>query len=533
MEITKHFHIGTITLCMIALAGCGSSGGGTGGGSTSTLSGSVLAGPANGATVTVKSGAGTVVAGPVTTGSDGSYTIAVPTSALSDDLVFEASSGTFDDEADQSAAGKGVPLGALSAYVKGGTLAAGSQVTIDPSSTIVRKMIAGGASKTTAESAFNSAFGYTPDCSVRPAFVNMSTASSDKQRLAGIRIAAFSQLTKDLINDPAKQFEMIDALADDLSDGVLDGKKSGAPLQTASGVAIPEDISNRFVSALVTFQASSLNKTKLTMDKMGSLPFVKTALTPSYKVEYQPGTMAAALGKSKFKIKLTNRSDGLPAAGKAVSLVPLMHMPTKNHTTTVEPVADNGDGTYSCTVYYVMASMMNGVSMGVWELKVTIGGETAVFYPTVAMPMGNTMLTKLTGVNDAMAGMTGTEKRTYFLYHDGLAASGGGYTFGLFLATKEGMMDFPAVVVGNQLKDQAGTPWTVSAITVQVSTDGTTWTDAVDSGNGHWSVTGLTGLSAGVSGKIYVKLTVNGEQKTTDGLAAAATNGYQTFTVVP
>lgn len=510
---------------------------GSGGGSpvaTTTVTGSVVAGPTSGAKVTVQTLTGSVVAGPVTSLVDGSYSIDIPTAELANDLIFEASNGTFDDEAEQSASGKGVTLGTLSAYATGGSLTAGAHMTIDPSSTIIRKMVAGGKSKSDAETIFSSAFGYTPDCSVKPAFVNMSTASSDKQRLSGLRIAAFSQLTKDLINDPAKQFELIDSLAEDLSDGVLDGNKSGVAVQTASGVDIPEDISNRFVSALVTFQASSLNKTKLTADKMGTLPFVKTALTDSYKVEYLPDMMAATQGKSKFQIKLTNRSDGSSASGKPVSLVPLMHMSTKNHTTTVEPVIDNNDGTYSCTVYYVMASMMNGVSMGVWELKVMIGNESATFYPTVDMPMGNTMLAKLTGIDDVMAGMTGDEKRTYFMYHDGLAAgSGGGYTFGLFLATKEGMMNFPAVTVGSQLKDQTGTPWTVTTILVQVSTDGTTWVDATDSGNGHWSATGLTGLSSGVSGKIYVKLTVNGEQKTTDGLAASSTNGYQTFTVVP
>ncbi|KAB0670434.1 hypothetical protein F6V30_09810 [Oryzomonas sagensis] len=519
----------------IIMSGCG---GGSGGGSspvaTTTVSGSVLAGPANGAKVKVTTVAGTVVAGPAITAGDGSYTIAIPTAALANDLVFEATSGTFDDEADQTASGRAVVLGTLSAYIAGGSLAGGSNVTIDPSSTIIRKMVAGGTSKAAAEAEFNAAFGFTPDCSVKPAFVNMSTASSDKQRLAGLHVAAFSQLTKDLINDPSKQFELIDVLADDLADGTLDGRKLGAAVSTASGTAIPEDIANRYTTALVEFQSSSLNKTRLTIDKLGPLPFNKTALTTSYRVEYIPGTMAPVQGRTSFRIKLTNLGGGTPAAGKPVSLQPLMHMSSGNHSTPADPVIDNGDGTYTCTVYYVMANMMNGLSMGVWELKVMIGSETASFYPTVAMPMGSTTLAKLSGVSDAIPGMTGAEKRTYYLFNDGLASgAGGSYTFGLFLATKETMMSFPAVKVGSQLKDQTGATWTVNAIAVQVSTDAANWVSATDGGNGHWSAAGLTGLSSGVPGKVYVKVTVNGEQKTTDGAAPSATNGYQSFTVIP
>jgi hypothetical protein len=95
------------------------------------------------------------------------------------------------------------------------------------------------------------------------------------------------------------------------------------------------------------------------------------------------------------------------------------------------------------------------------------------------------------------------------------------------------MMSFPAVSVGTQLHDQNGAVWTVSAMTVEASTDGANWVVATDKGSGHWSVAGLTGLSSGVSGSVYVRVTVNGEQKTTDGLPVTGTNGYATFSVVP
>jgi len=210
-------------------------------------------------------------------------------------------------------------------------------------------------------------------------------------------------------------------------------------------------------------------------------------------------------------------------------------MASKSHTTPSDAVVDNGDGTYSCTAYFVMASISNGIPMGIWQMKINIGNEAAYFYPTVGMPSAGTItLAKLTGVNDSITGIAGPEKRTYFLFSENLAVgTAGTYNFGIFLATKETLTSFPAVRVGSQLKDQTGTAWPVTAIAVQLSTDGTTWVNATDSGNGHWSVTGLTGLTAGTSGKIYAKVTVNGEHKTTDGAAAATTNGYQTFTVIP
>lgn len=511
--------------------GCGGGGSGnTPATATTSVSGTVAAGPANGAVVSVKAN-GVEVAKSAATAADGSFTVAIPNTELSKDLIFEASGGTFPDEATST---PGVAMGTFSAHLPGGTLTAGSNVTIDPSSTIIQKLVAGGSTKAAAESAFAAAFGYTPDCSVRPAFATISSASTTSQRLAGLRAAAFSQLTKNLLNDPTKQFELIQALADDLSDGILDGKKTGGTaVTTASGSVIPVDIANRFTSALINFQMSALNKSKLTPDNIGAPVFSKTAMTTSYKVEYLPGTMAAAQGKTNFKIKLSTLA-GAPAPGKTVTLRPYMYMAAKSHTTPSDPVVDNNDGTYSCTAYYVMSSTMNGISMGVWELKITIdGAESAYFYPVVAMSMGSTSLTKLTGISDSMMGMAGAEKRTWFLFNDGLTGMGGTYSFKLFVATKETMTNFPAVYVGKVLKDQNGADWTVSTMIVQASTDKSTWVTATETGNGHWTAAGLTGLASGVSGSIYVRVMVNGEQKSTDGTAASGANAYQTFTVVP
>ena len=520
--------------------GCGGSGSNTPLSTTTSVSGIVMAGPASGASVNVKSTSGTVVAGPVTTGTDGSYTIVIPNASLSGDLIFEASGGTFPDEA---TAATGVSMGTLTSHAGAGFLAAGSHVAIDPSTTIIQKLIAGGKTKTAAENAFAAAFGYTPDSSVKPAFAGMSSASTTLQRLAGLRAAAFSQLTKDLGLLPAKQFELINAIAADLADnGALDGSSTVAP------IILPTDLANRFSQALINFLMSSYNKSKLTPDKIGAPVFNKIALTPSYKIEFIPGMPAAAMGKSTFKIKITDTSGSTPGPAEGltnITLKPFMYMSSKSHSTpTMDVTESSTPGTYDCTVYYLMSTdMTSGISMGVWEVKVMIGAESAIFYPYVNMNMGSTPLAKLSGIvdtsvsanpvySDGIVGMTGLkETRTWFLFNDGIAQEGmaNTYTVRLFTATKEMMTNFPAVYNGKVLKNDSTVDWTVSSMKVEVSSDKTSWTPLTESGNGHWNA---TGIAPDMNNNIYVKLTVNGLQKTTDATAVGAANGYQTFAIV-
>jgi hypothetical protein len=207
-------------------------------------------------------------------------------------------------------------------------------------------------------------------------------------------------------------------------------------------------------------------------------------------------------------------------------------MSSMQHSTPVDSIVDNNDGTYTCSVYYLMAS---GPGMGYWELKVMIGsgmtGETATFYPNVGMAMGSTTVrAALKGQNDIISSMTGTEKRSYYLFNEGLTGTTG---FNLFIAAKESMMAYPAVSVGTTLHDENGSAWTVNTMTVEASTDGSTWVTGTDNGGGHWSLSGLSGLSTGVTGTVYIKLNINNEDKTTDGSAPSGSNAYASFTVTP
>lgn len=511
-------------VCGALIFGCSSSSDSQS--TNTTISGVVMAGPAVGAKVKVKSVLGNYSTTSAPTDANGAYHVALPSSVLSGDLIFEASGGTYTDEATNSA---GVSFGSMTAHVTAATLAAGTTVSIDPASTIIQKLIAAGKSKSAAEAAFAAAFGYTPDIAVKPVFAGISSAATTSQRLAGVRAAAFSQLTSDLAIAPDKQFELITAIAADLADGSLDGG------YTVGGKSIPADLANKFSSAMVTFQNSSFNKSKLTISQLGEPLFAKTALTASYKVEYLPGTVKAAQGKTTFQIKLTNRSDGTPATGKSITLMPKMYMATMSHAAPVDVVTESATpGTYDCTVYYLMAS---GPGMGVWELKVMIGMENATFYPQVAMAMGSTARATLKGGTDTIASMMGMSAgRTYFLFNEGVTGMNS-TTFKLFLAAADDsmMMKFPAVYGGATLHNAMSMAWTVDAATsqVRVSSDGgANWVIATDNGGGHWTATGLTGLMTG--GTIRVMVSINGEQKTTSGSATLSTTNldYALFTIV-
>lgn len=531
-----------LIVAMAFVAGCGSDSSSGDSAGTTTVTGNIFASHVAGAQVTVKDVSGVTVAGPVTTGSDGSYSVDIPSTALSADLVFEASGGTFTDEATD------LPnrnAGAMGAYVAGGTLSSGSSVNVTPGTAIISYLVRShGMTLSAAQGAFNNAFGYSPDISIAPVFANVSSGAAAAEKLEGLRAATFSQMGFDLGLTAEDQFALFAALARDLSDGSLDGQDaSGVVTIAGTAASLPADAANCFNRAMINFRSSGNDKSSLTSAQIGTLPFAKVALTASYRVEYVPGMMGAMEGKTTFKLNITNLSDDSPATGLTPTLMPMMNMASHKHSTPVEGCTESSTlGTYDCTVYYAMASTMSGMSMGYWELKVMAAmGETAYFYPPVMMKMGGeTNKATLKGQTDKIAGMNGgmAMSRPYQIYNDGATAEmmGGTHKLELFIAAQESMMSFPAVSGGTVLNSgSADYELTVSTMTVEVSTNGTDWVSAADAGGSHWTATGLTGLTTDEAGTVYVKLTINGEQKTTDGNTPAGdgTNDYATITVKP
>ena len=498
------FHF-LFVLCL--LSACGGSGGSAP--ATTSVHGFVFAGPVTGAVLTVKDQTGLTVAGPLTVSTaDGSYQIAIPNSALPGPLVFEAAGGSYPDEATGITL---VPLGTFSAYAAPGSITSGANMTVDASSSIVQKLVAGGKTLSAAQSVFSAAFGYVPDCSVAPAFANLSSNAPQSSRLAGLRAAFFSQLAKDLSLAPVKQSEMVQALADDLSDGVLDGKKGGTPVMMTSGAVIPEDIAVRYAASVIAFEGCANNKSKLTPDKISAPPCGNLALTENYRVEYLPASGGDFTARDSFQFKISHRSDETPATGLASSMVltQLMVM-TSLSSSSIWPnavVEGSLPGTYLVTLYYSMPTA--GLDM-YWKLSIAIGGETAVFYPNLAaLPVGNTISAKLSSSLDP----AGTSNRSYRIWRDSVSQGVSGYDFTVFLSSAD---------AGKTLPVYAGALWStpqlaLGSVTLQASSDGMTWSPLTPLGNsGRYVASGLS-WSPGSARTVYLKLQINGNAYTTNG----------------
>jgi len=127
------------------------------------------------------------------------------------------------------------------------------------------------------------------------------------------------------------------------------------------------------------------------------------------------------------------------------------------------------------------------------------------------------------------------QNRAYYLFNAGLTGMTGNHDLDLFVAAKESMMSYPPVFVGTTLSSGTANELAVASMSVEVSTDASTWLPATDSGNGHWTVSGISGLTDGTAGSVYVRVTINSEQKTSDGMAPMGdgSNDYAVFTLTP
>lgn len=519
------------------LSACGGGGGTATTTTTTSITGSVIAAPVSGANLVITDHSGHILAGPVTTSANGQFSINIETSQLSSDLIFKASGGTYTDEATAARTGAGT----LSACMTAGMFTPGTPaaVHLSPASTIVCDMVLShGMTQAQAHTAFAAAFGFDADTAIAPAdATNPGTGATQVQLLAGLRAAAFSQLTHDLGLMASQQFELLAALAQDIAQGNFDGEGMAGPI-LVDALSLPADIQNRYTQALLQFHGSANDHTGLTNSQIGTLMLANMALSNTYQFEYLPGMMDAMQGKSMFMVRVSRRDTGAPAGGLTLSMMPMMYMDTHMHSTPLDGCQETMTaGTYSCTLYYLMASSMNNMSLGYWQVTVMAGmGESVTFYPTVMMAMGGTTRATLKGQSDMIPGMMMPEKRSYFLFKDGLTGTTGNHNFSLFIAANESMMSFPAVSSGSVLNSgDTSYQLTVTSMSVEVSANQTDWVAATDNGNGHWIANGISGLTAGVSGTLYVRLQVNGEQKTTDGMAPAGdgSNDFAMFTITP
>ena len=255
-----------------------------------------------------------------------------------------------------------------------------------------------------------------------------------------------------------------------------------------------------------------------------------TAETESYTVTYTEDTTARE-GRSLFTINVSNESG--PIEGLTPTLSPMMAMNSGySHSSPHQGCSEVGSGDYQCKVYYLMSSMM-----GTWTLTLNMDGESASFNPDVMMAMNGNAKHQLKGQSDTVENMMGMpESRPYYIFKDSVSGSTGSHNIALYIATKESMMSFPAVTSSTLLNQgDASYELNINSVTVELSTDGSSWSTASEDGNGYYSVAGLSGLTDGTEGDLHVKLSVNGEQKTTNGLVPVGdgSNDYTTITFTP
>lgn len=553
-----------VSALALALSACGGS---SNSGSSSTtvdmaqLQGSVFASNVAGASVSVVDSSGNLLAGPVQSDASGAFQLELDASLLNADIIFKAMGGQFVDEATGELTQAGEMLLALAA----GEATEGGSYTLTPESTVVAAMVRErGMNLADARAAFLSAFGYLPNPEVVPADATTASTASEEQLKAGLRAAAFSQLTKQLGLGAHEQFALLSALADDLSDGSLDGKSDGAAVSlnlTDGSSTLGAAIQSDYVAALLAFKGGMRNKTGLNNAQIGLVPLATMASMESYDVTYGKIGMSRQ-GRSQFTLTVTDKT-GQPVSGLTPQLSPVMHMAMHTHGTPFEGCSETDtQGASTCTIYYLMASeMMNGASMGYWNIGVQIGEETVSFIPSVMMAMGDTVRAVLKGVDDmipvmsmsaddtamsggmsghdmsgadmgAMAMASEMEARSYYLFNDGLTATADGHQFALFIASKNSMSDYPIVTTGSSML-KGDMSMNIDEVLVEVSIDGQTFTAASELGGGHFRADALTGLSAGADAELYVRLTVNGEQKTSDGMMLGDANGVATFFVKP
>ena len=217
----------------LALSGCGGGGGGKTPASAS-LSGSVTKGPVAGAELYIyrmdASGqaSGDPVAGPIITAADGSWSVSIPASEPRPLLVV-ASGGTYTDEA----TGASVTAGEMNSLLPDGA----DSVAVTPVSELLvrsaRKHLASNpeASLDQAVDAGRDVLGQVLGISFDPlTTVPSSTAGATDQALQyAATLGGLSQLANS--NSPAADpFAAVMALAEDASDGVLDGLSDGVPV---------------------------------------------------------------------------------------------------------------------------------------------------------------------------------------------------------------------------------------------------------------------------------------------------------------
>lgn len=230
-------------------------------------------------------------------------------------------------------------------------------------------------------------------------------------------------------------------------------------------------------------------------------------------------------------------TDGRSLEGEAISLSPLMVMasgmkhgtPFENSTGTLDE-----NGAFTSTAYFLMPSNMpSGDPMGDWTITVTFDSQSEIIPITVDMMSADVKTLKGSDTDQIMNMSGGTTDRTYYLYNRGrhINSAMNMNMFEVYVAARESMMDYQAIVDGNVLNADSMHELTINNVLVEMCASEcdleTNWITAMAKDNYPGIYQGMNlGLSDDDSDMVMVRLTVNDEAKDN----GASENALETVT---
>lgn len=228
-------------------------------------------------------------------------------------------------------------------------------------------------------------------------------------------------------------------------------------------------------------------------------------------------------GVADITVNITAK-DGQSLQGQTITLSPLMVMasgmehgtPFENSTGTLDE-----NGSFTSTAYFLMPSNMpSGDPMGDWSITITFDSKSEIIPITVDM-MSSDVKTLKGGDTDQIMNMSGgTTDRTYYLYNRGrhINSAMNMNMFEVYVAARESMMDYQAIVDGNVLNADSMHELIINNVLVEMcSTEcdlETNWITAMAKDNhpGMYQGMGL-GLTGNDTDMVMLRLTVNDEVK--------------------
>jgi len=539
---------------------------------TTSISGLAIAGAVTG-NITARDANGASLA----TGSvnNGVFSLSLDNAALAAPLMFEVT-GTYRDEV----SGQPVTLttsNPLALYAAANHFQAGQagHAPITPDTSIICAMVQNGSTLAEAETAFQNAFGYLPDMSASPFDPYTTTISSQTaaDQEAAFRVGLMSQLGADLGLNATDLATMPALFAADLADGNLDGLDAlNAHINfTSSSVDLytmhtTTPLPNRLMMSVSNFAGSAANVAGVAPPTMGLPPLRGDAAGTTKSLSLADGTIINVTMDSVYaspfqagfrsvrtnhKFTLTYAATGLPYTATNIMVMPMMYMNSGHNHGSPHLMVDSiqaASGIYTSDIYYLMASGMNGMPMGQWELDVQLGDNTiganmmdpyahALFYPNVMMNMGtDVLMDRLNSANDTWTNMMGmTAPREYRVWLKDITVNGLNHDVTVFVSTQNmanmsmgampmahSPMSFPAVYVGQTLEGPLSgmSRPTYNLASVAVTINGSAATPVMMGmmNTGEYRVVGLPGLTSAAPATLDITLTVDGNvMKTTAG----------------